>query len=138
MPLDYLIPLLAGVVMIAVPGVLLVRAWRQRPVSAPASARPSRSYRSGLRQAYSLSRGRVLACLVASLYGAVAAGLAMATALPLGAAENALLATLFAPLVWAVGFVVLSTRARWRRDCLLTLAVATTLSAVALLPLVAG
>tara|TARA_R110002072_G_scaffold66248_1_gene163358 strand:+ start:2734 stop:3150 length:417 start_codon:yes stop_codon:yes gene_type:complete len=121
MNLDYSIPLLMGLLMLAIPSLLLTLALRQRPTTVPVRYSKAYLYRARHRGAYSLSKLKVYICLAVSLFSALVAGMAMATWLPMAPAESALLAILAAPLLWAAGFVVLLLRMSWQRDCLITL-----------------
>ncbi len=138
MSLDYLVPVLVGAIMLTGPAFLLAVAWWRRPAVAPPRSIKAHHYRPGRRQAYSLSRSRVQACLSVSLFAAAVAGLGMARWLPLSPADSALLATLAAPLLWAAGLVFLLTRKRWRRACAVTLVLAAVALCFELVPLVTG
>lgn len=138
MSMDYLIPLFMGLVMLGAPCVLVLIAWRQRPAGQPHRRIPAHNYRPGQRQAYNLARAKVYACFATSAFGALVAGVSMAFWLPLAAAENALLATLVTPLLWAAVLVFLLMQTHWRRDCLITLAVGVLALLPVLIPLTTG
>ena len=145
MSLDNHGPLLLGIASLAAGVTLLWRAWLKRPLpardpmQASAMAQPlARQYRPDRREAYQLSARRVMACILASLLGAISLTLALAAWLPLPALEKTLVATLAGPVLWPALLIVLVTRSSLRqRHCVAIVLSALLLSALAL-PSLAG